>query len=75
MSVRAGASKKVLLPHFPGDPRFETQIYVTDEDLDRLVNDKMLTTRLLDCLLQQSAPPPLLGDDYSIYLGGLDSKN
>jgi len=75
MSSRTRAARG-RFDKFPGDPRFEKmKIFVTDEDLDQLSNNEMLSTRLLDCLLQQAAPPPLLHDDFATYLGGFGSKS
>ena len=42
--------------HFPGDPRFGIALSVTQEDVLALREDKMLSTRLLDFLIQQAAP-------------------
>ena len=49
------------IPCFPGDPRFSTKLDPLKEDVDKLENKEMLSTRLLDCLLQRAGLPQELG--------------
>ena len=48
-------------PCFPGDPRFSTKLDPLKEDVDKLGNKEMLSTRLLNCLLQRAGPLQELG--------------
>jgi hypothetical protein len=53
------APKKKRVPcHFPGDPRFGIPLSVMERDLESLRNNDMLSTNLLDFLIQQGAPSP-----------------
>ena len=63
--------------HFPGDPRFEVRLSVTDEDVTHLRENKMLRTHLLDFLIQQAAPAPDENeqDGCTQYLAGLGVKH
>jgi hypothetical protein len=59
--VQPTTSKKKR-EHFPGDPRFGIALSVESEDLSALREDQMLSTRLLDFLIQQAAPAPASED-------------
>ena len=50
-------TRNVCTPCFPGDPRFSTKLDSFKEDADKLGNKEMLSTCLLDCLLQRAGPP------------------
>ena len=51
--------KKEVGTYFPGDPRFAGYGFpVHEEDYKALHNDKMLSTNLLDYLIQHGSPPP-----------------
>jgi hypothetical protein len=43
---------------FPGDPRYERWISPSQEELEALSENDFLSTNLLDCILQRTAPPP-----------------
>ncbi|KAI2507015.1 hypothetical protein MHU86_7400 [Fragilaria crotonensis] len=44
--------------HFPGDPRFGASLSVLKDDVRALRENKMLSTRLLDFVIQRGAPHP-----------------
>ena len=44
-------------PSFPGDPRFSPRLDPLKEDVEALGKKEMLSTCLLNCLLQRAAPP------------------
>jgi hypothetical protein len=72
-------SKDKKMRHFPGDPRFGVALSAVDEDVTSLCERKMLSTRLLDFLIQQAAPPPtahILDDSLAnhVYLGSLGTQ-
>ena len=48
-------------PCFPGDPRFSTRLDPLKEDVEKLGNKEILSTRLLDSSLQRAGPPQELG--------------
>ena len=72
-------SKKKV--HFPGDPRYEISLSVTDEDVTNLRENKMLHQHLLDFLIQQAAPTANTSEDKTDangctkYLAGLGVKH
>ena len=72
-------NKKML--HFPGDPRYEISLSVTDEDVTNLRKNKMLRKHLLDFLIQQAAPTATTSEDKTDpngctkYLAGLGVKH
>jgi len=77
-SVRTQNKKKREL--FPGDPRFEIALSVTDEDVRNLRENRMLRTHLLDFLIQQAAPTATSKDNSdpnegSTYRAGLGVKH
>ena len=60
--------------HFPGDPRFGVRLYPSTDDVNALRNREMLSTRLLDCLIQRASPPKSSSrstDNMAIHLGSL----
>ena len=76
----AARTKNRKSQHFPGDPRFEITLSVTDEDVSHLREDMQLRTHLLDFLIQQAAPsaPPEGKTDQNgctTYLAGLAVKH
>ena len=54
-------------PCFPGDPRFSARLDPLKEDVEQLGNKEMLSTRLLDCLLQRACPPQELGSGRELF--------
>jgi Ulp1 protease family, C-terminal catalytic domain len=44
--------------HFPGDPRFGVSLSVEQDDVRALRENQMLSTRLLDFVIQRGAPRP-----------------
>ena len=71
----AKKKKKQQGCHFPTDPRYGVRISPTPDDLQALGDRKMLTSRLLDCLLQFSAPPPNDANSAShVFLGSLGTR-
>jgi hypothetical protein len=51
--------KKEVGTYFPGDPRFAGYGFpVHEEDYKALRDDEMVSTNLLDYLIQQGSPPP-----------------
>jgi hypothetical protein len=73
LEMPSNKSKQKIDPcHFPGDPRFGIPLSLIQEDLLSLRENKMLSTRLLDFLIQQGAPPPSHTTD-NIYVGSLST--
>ena len=58
VTVNMAPKKKRVPCHFPGDPRFGIPLSVMERDLESLRNNDMLSTNLLDFLIQQGAPSP-----------------
>ena len=76
----ARTQNKKKREHFPGDPRFEIALSVTDEDVRNLRENRMLRTHLLDFLIQQAAPTATSEDNSDpngcrTYLTGLGVKH
>ena len=67
--------KKEKKCHFPTDPRYGVRINPTPNDLQALGDRQMLNSRLLDCLLQRSAPPPNEDTPFQVYLGSLETTS
>jgi hypothetical protein len=44
-------------PHFPGDPRYGIALSPHPDDVEALLKDEWLSTRLLDYLIQRASPP------------------
>jgi hypothetical protein len=76
----ARTQNKKKREHFPGDPRFEIALAVTDEDVRNPRENRMLRTHLLDFLIQQAAPTATSEDNSDpngcrTYLAGLGVKH
>jgi hypothetical protein len=69
------AKKKKQGCHFPSNPRFAVRISPAQDDLQALGDREMLSSRLLDCLIQRSAPPPDLESPFQVYLGSLGTRS
>jgi hypothetical protein len=54
--IMANHNKGSVPRRFPGDPRFGIPLSLTQDDLTELHENKMLSTRLLDFLIQRGAP-------------------
>ena len=67
--------KKEKKCHFPTDPRYGVRINPTPNDLQALGDRQMLNSRLLDCLLQRSAPPPHEDTPFQVFLGSLETRS
>jgi hypothetical protein len=67
--------KKEKKCHFPTNPRYGVRINPTPNDLQALGDRQMLNSRLLDCLLQRSAPPPNEDTPFQVYLGSLETTS
>ena len=66
--------------HFPGNPRFEISLSVTEKDVSHLCENMELRTHLLDFLIQQAAPSATSDDVTDVngcttYLAGLAVKH
>jgi hypothetical protein len=57
--------------HFPGDPRFGVRLDPSTDDVSALTNRQMLSTRLLDILIQRASPPNSHSTDMAIHVGSL----
>lgn len=59
---------------FPGDPRFSGWISPSSEDISALPRNAWLSTLLLDCILQRSAPPVDVTSTDTFHIGSLGTR-
>jgi hypothetical protein len=64
-------STKNQQTHFPGDPRYGVQERIIRQDVGALSYGGMLSTRLLNCLIQRAAPQPTAMPPDKVLLGFL----
>ena len=57
--------------HFPGDPRYGVQEHIIRQDVGALSHGGMLSTRLLNCLIQRAVPPLAAMSSDKVLLGSL----
>ena len=69
-STNKKATKKQL-DHFPGDPRYGVQKRLLRQDVGTLTGGEMLSSRLLNCLIQLAAPPLAGTSSNKVLLGSL----
>ena len=61
--------------HFPGDPRYGVQERIIRQDVGALSYGGMLSTRLLNCLIQRAAPQPAAMCSDKVLLGSLTVRS
>jgi hypothetical protein len=66
-----GKPAKNQQTHFPGDPWYGVQERIIRQDVGALSHGGMLSTRLLNCLIQRAAPQPAAMSTDKVLLGSL----